>query len=226
MDLSDLNRQKVLIRWNNLHKKQSEKINFNRLMMARLCGFLAGDGSVKIRTEKSGKVHHTLEFFPDDISILKSFVEAFEKIYSKIPVVEKHKNYFRLRVYSKVIVNHILNYSDFGLFFWSVPTSLLTDLDSKREWLRAYFDAEGYVGKNHIKVQSVNQLGILGVHRLLLDFGIASKLFEYQPKQKNWNKVYILQILKKEDRIKFSTYIGFNHKKKLNKLLSILGNNK
>jgi len=32
------------------------------------------------------------------------------------------------------------------------------------EWLRAYFDCEGYVGKNVIHIQSVNKKGIEKIH--------------------------------------------------------------
>lgn len=86
------------------------------------------------------------------------------------------------------------------------------------EWLRAYFDCEGYVGKNVIHIQSVNKKGIEKIHELLKEFNIESKIYKYQRKNKNWNTNYLLYILKKESRLNYLKEIGFNHLIKFQKL--------
>jgi len=183
---------------------------------------LAGDGSVQIRKEKTGKIHHSLEFFPDDASLIPPFAHALTKLYGVEAKTERHPHHFRLRLYSKIVVCDLLRVAKFGLLDWSVPKALLCDDDAKREWLRAYFDSEAYVCRSYIRVQSVNEPGICGVRKLLSHFGIQSNQYTYTPKKIRWNKVYILIITKKADRLNFLKKIGFNHKKKLTRLLSSL----
>lgn len=199
-----------------------ENIRYNDILMARICGFLAGDGSVKVRKESNGKIHHSVEFYPDDESLIEPFVEAVEKVYNKKLTIETHRKHFRLRLYSKVVVEDLLKIANFGIYGWEIPEKILKKQEAQMEWLRAYFDSEAYVGKYYIKVQSVNRRGLKSVKKLLKTFEIYPKIYSYQPKKFGWNKVYILVINKKMDRINFLKRIGFNHKKKTDRLLSYL----
>jgi len=222
MDISERNRDRVLLRWSRVHSKEEDLIQYDEKLLARLCGFLAGDGSVKIRTESSGKTHHTMEFYPDDESLIKPFLQATEKIYGKRGKVEKYKNHFRIRFYSKTLVENILKLATFGIYDWNVPELVQKKKSLMREWLRAFFDAEAYVGRAHIKVQSVNGTGLKQVAAMLEKFGMSPKMYTYKPKISNWSKVYILIINRKADRIKFLNRIGFNHRKKQKLLRSMM----
>ena len=77
--LSEYGKKGAEIRWhdynvkiNNLLKKPN---TFDDLILkARLCGFLAGDGTVAIRREnkKSSSNHYEVNFYPDHKSLVKS----------------------------------------------------------------------------------------------------------------------------------------------------------
>src|SRR4030095_16663598 len=122
----------------------------DKLLLARLCGFLAGDGSVQVRKEPNGKMHYSVEFFPDDESLLGPFESAFQIIFNKNLSIVRYSNHYRLRCYSKAIVDYLTKIASFGIHEWEVPDSILTTDESKKEWLRAFFDAEAYVGKSVI----------------------------------------------------------------------------
>ena len=92
----------------------------------------------------------------------------------------------------------------------------------KREWLRAFFDCEAYVGKRVIQLQSVNNRGINQIKDLLNEFKIESKIYGYERKHEKWNKNYILCVMKKASRERFLKEIGFTHARKLEKLRDYL----
>jgi len=220
--ISDLNRERASVRWRAVHSAESRAFSPDERLMARLCGFLAGDGSIQVRTEKNGKTHHSVEFFPDDHSLIAPFLEAMESIYHKTPSILGHDRHFRIRLFSKSVAMDLLNKASFGIKTWRVPVSLLRRRTAKVEWLRAFFDSEAHVGANSIRVQVVNGIGLAEVRTLLAGFGIISSVYEYQPKKAGWSKVYILIISKTTDRKKFLKHIGFNHGKKQRRLMSSL----
>lgn len=225
-NLSERNRKVAMSRWSRVHKK--EKINISRgpesySLMARLCGFLAGDGSIMIRKDNKEKFHYVLRFFPDHESLIKPFIHSLVSVYNKKPIIKKDFRNQGLICYSKVVVQDLLSKAKFGVLKWEVPFDILKDRNSKIEWLRAFFDSECYVGKDHIKIQTVSKNGMIGVQKLLLEFGIKSRNYVYQPKNKNYHKVFILVIGPKLERLKFLNIIGLNHKIKLSKLNQLLG---
>jgi|ETNmetMinimDraft_11_1059920.scaffolds.fasta_scaffold169268_1 intein/homing endonuclease len=88
--------------------------------------------------------------------------------------------------------------------------------------VKSIFDCEGYVGKDHIKIQSVNKTGMKQVNKLLKEFDIKANSYQYYPKNPNWNTNHILTINKKSDRLKYYNYVGFNHFLKYKKLKETL----
>jgi len=225
MNINEQNRKVALSRWSKIHEKERIIINKNSKkypLKARLCGFLAGDGSIMVRKDNNRKMHYVLRFFPDHESLIKPFIESLFEIYNKKPIIKKDYRCNGLICYSKVVVQDLLNITKFGVLKWQVPFKILKDRKSKIEWLRAFFDSEGYVGKNHIKIQTVNKRGMNDIEKLLADFDIKSKRYVYHPKNKNWHIVYILIIGSKSEQMKFLNTIGFNHQIKLNKLKKML----
>ena len=218
MKFSQINKLKAISRWRKIQEKEKKYIQDNKneylYLKARLFGYLAGDGNILIGN-KISNFHHTMRFYPDHKSMIRPFCEAFYKVYGKIPKLKKLYNYYFLYVDSKVIVLDITNSAEFGVLNWKVPYKILNNKKSKREWLRAFFDCEAYVGKNGIRIQCVNRLGIQQIKGLLNEFGIASNLYTYSPKNKNWNTNHILVIGKSGMRKKYLNAIGFNHVSKL-----------
>ena len=225
MNIRECNRKVAISRWYKIHereKKFARKNSHKTHLKARLCGFIAGDGSILVRKDNEGKLHYVLRFFPDHYSLIKPFNESLFEIYGKTPKIKNDYSNQGIICYSKVVVEDLLNTTKFGILNWRVPFSILNNKKTKIEWLRAFFDSEGYIGKNQIKVQTVNKQGIKEVQQLLLQFGIKSNYYLYKPHNKNWNDVHILIIGPKKEQLKFLNTIGFNHKLKLAKLQRML----
>lgn len=220
MDIRERNRKNVLSRWEKHHKKEKEFIEKNKFstshLKARLCGFLAGDGNILVSGKGKNK-HNTIRFFPDDKSLIESFEEAVQKVYNQKIKIKEARNHFIVTVDSKSLVEDLLSISKFGIYTWEIP-KMLNSLTTKTEWLRAFFDCEAHVNQRYIRIQSVNRKGLLEVKKLLTEFQVQSKLYEYSPKNPKHHKVYILNISKKEDRKRYAALIGFNHNIKLKKL--------
>lgn len=222
----DINQKKRAIsRWKKIFEKESKIIAINSLknsnLKARILGYLMGDGSVSMPIESDGTIHYSVAFYPDDEVMLKSFLFAFKKVYNRIPTVKKYNHYFHARIISKSITLDLLNnYGSFRSLEWQIPISILNSKLASKEWLRAFYDSEGYVGKRTIVVQSVNYDGLIQVKTLLQSYDIDCKIYKYHRKNKNWNTNYLLCIMKKSERIKFLKGIGFSHSKKQKKLIA------
>lgn len=221
-NLSDRNRKVSINRWKKVFEIHTKQINENSEkyphLKARIIGHLIGDGSVTIRKEKSFHYHYTVKFYPDDSEMLRSFLEAFLKLYGIRPKVIKFDKFFYVRTDSKAVVSDLLKYGSFTSLKWQVPKNLLNTKELKQEFLKAFYDCEGYVGPRVIAVQSVNQKGLKQIQSLLMEFEIRSKIYTYERKDKNWNTNFLLYITKKEDRKRFLKAIGFNHLRKQRKL--------
>ncbi len=217
------NRKAAISRWNKIKQRISANLaSMNKRQYvkykSRLMGFLSGDGGVYVRKEKNGRLHHDIVFFPDHKSMVPLFVEAFKLLYLKKPKTKIMKNFYQVRVQSKNACDDLLKDGKFKTLEWNVPREFLFNKESKAEWLRAFFDCEGYVSKKRLQIQSVNKEGIYQIKTLLEDFRIESKIYTYKRKNRNWNINYILNINKKDSRQRFLKEIGFNHKIKLMKL--------
>ncbi|HDQ59877.1 MAG TPA: hypothetical protein ENN30_01640 [Candidatus Woesearchaeota archaeon] len=216
-------------RWKGHTKKQKTKERKqhpvppknqeNSLLRSRLCGYLSGDGGVYIRKEKHRKAtHYDISFYPDHESLIPPFVDAFENLYGKKPKVKCLGNYYSVHVCSKLACEDLVSITSFGTLSWVAPHKILDSVDAKREWLKTYFDSEAHVSKNSICVQSVNEQGLNQIKSLLETFGITSRIYKYERKEKNWNTNHLLFISTKRDRERYLNEIGFNHVLKSNKL--------
>lgn len=225
MNLSEINRKKVLKRWEKYQEIERSNITNNKedyiRFMSRLLGFLAGDGNIDLSKRKNNQ-KYSVRFYPDHLSLIKPFEESIEKLYKRKVITKPRGNHYGVLVHSRVIVEDILKFGSIKTKEWRVPNSLLENKESKVEWLRAFFDCEGYVGKNHIKINCVNIVGLRQVRTLLNAFEINSKFYIFEPKNKRWSKYGILRIGNKVDLIKYNNIVGFNHKIKSQKLLKII----
>ncbi|MBI4174319.1 MAG: hypothetical protein HY517_01635, partial [Candidatus Aenigmarchaeota archaeon] len=167
----------AMARWKN-HKKRNFKkpisigippdTHENILLKYRLCGYLTGDGSLFIRSEKSRPkaIHSDIRFYPDDEKMLDSFLEAFTKLYNMKPKIYRENKFFRLQKSSKIVCRDLMRFTKFGTMEWKIP-ELKSNKDAKIEWLRAFSDCEAYVGKKAITLTSVNKRGLHQVQKLL-----------------------------------------------------------
>lgn len=223
MDLSERNRKVAIKRWRNQHApilKHLESMEKRKylLLKSRIHGFISGDGSVSLKRAGSNNPHYDIRFYPDDTNMLKVYLETFEKLYLKKPAVREMKNFWQVHATSKIACQDILSSGPIGTMSWKIPEWVCDDLELSSEWLRAFFDCEGHVGKNKIQIQSVNEKGITMVKNVLEKFGIFSTLTIYERKEPNWNTNFIISISTKSYGKLFKEKINFNNHKKLTKL--------
>lgn len=220
MDYSLRNEKVAVARWRKTLETEISKIPNNKesmLLRAILCGFLAGDGSV-IRRTKGNAFRYDIGFYPDDISMLNCYLSTVKQLYGKQPRTTKRSGVFQVRITSKTIYEDLRRYANFGIYSWSLPKKLFLVDGALELWLRAFFSAEGYVGHNQIKLQTVNKLGMLEVSKVLNRLHIKHGFYKYSPKNKSYSQVSIISITSPESRKMFIEKIGFWHNKK-NKIL-------
>ncbi|HIH38256.1 LAGLIDADG family homing endonuclease [Candidatus Woesearchaeota archaeon] len=82
---------------------------------------------------------------------------------------------------------------------------------------------EAYVNKKSIKIQTVNEKGMVKTAHLLQEMGIHSRCYSYNQRKKNCSRVHILFINRREDKETFSKKVGFFHEKKTKLLEESLG---
>lgn len=216
MNLSSRNKKVAIARWHKIIEKEKKNIKNNAnaiCLKAAICGFLAGDGCVKIRKRHSF-FHYEIRFYPDDLVMIQKYCYAIKYIYDKVPHVTKLKNLFQVSITFRTILEDLVEVASFGLKTWQPSAKLFLTQNAKAHWLRAFFSAEAYVGKNAIKIQTVNKKGMREVSKLLFDFGINHKRYKYIPKNLNYSPVEILMIFRKDARKLFYERIGFWHRKK------------
>ena len=225
MNISRRNKKVALARWNRVHTKEKERISSNSyslIMKAAVCGFLAGDGSVQKRKEKTF-YHYQIDFFPDDEIMMDTYIKQIKTVYNKIPRIKKDNKFYSVRFTSKIVVEDLYNLAEFGLKKWTLPTNLFRINGAKENWLKAFFSAEAYVNSKSIKVQTINLNGMKEISNILNNMGIDNNYYEYNSKKKSESPVGIIFILKKESRLRFYNWIGFWHSKKTKTLKESLG---
>ncbi len=206
----------ALARWAKVHEKERQNIKSNTKALklkAAICGFLAGDGSVQYRKERS-YYRSQIDFFPDDVLMRDKYLKAIKAVYKKEPSVVIRDNLFNVRITSNTILHDIRSIANFGLYKWTLPYSLFSIEGAKEAWLRAFFSAEGYVSKKYVRIQTVNRKGMLSISKVLKELCIEHKYYEYKPKNVSHSPVSIICIIKRDSKLRFLEKIGFWHSKK------------
>ena len=222
MDFSDRNRKVAISRWEKIHSKITLN-NFFSKEKAAISAYLCGDGSICIRQEKH---IYEIRFAIDDLILAKRIVNLFEREFNVSPIIKKIKSktatgpgYFNVRISSKPVGKHLLQIGSYGGLDWNIPLKL--DTESKKEWIRCFFDCEAYVNllKKQIQVKSINQVGLNNLKELLEEQQIFPKFYgPYKQKGENHNPYYFLIIYGKDNIRKYCEKIGFYHSKKINNL--------
>lgn len=222
MDYSERNKKVALARWKKVQEKEKSKIKNDKdskIKKAGILGFLAGDGSLTIRQMKKGK-HYEVRLFADDKGMVDDYLELFFEVYNKKPQVTMKGNMYQVRLTSKIIVQDIQKYGDLSTSNWEIPQ--LTNKKQKIAWIKGFYSAEAYVGKNVIKVQTVNKKGMKQLSEILKELLIDHKKYVYNSSNANEKEVHIICILRRKARRKYYEEIGFWHSKKTNALKKAL----
>jgi len=229
ISISEWNRKVAISRWNKVIAKQHssfDKSGNSSIFRAAICGFLAGDGCVRVGLGKQrGREYqyYQVDFFPEDIFMRDTYIKLVQFVYNKTPAIAFKDGVYAVRMNSRAIWEDLNKFALFGIHTWNTPNMLFSEAGAKIAWLRGFFSAEAYVGKKVIKLQTVNAKGMDSVSELLSELGINHTRHTYTDKNPNHSAVSIICINSKEARSKFFHEIGFWHSKKTAKLAESLG---
>ena len=197
-------------------KKGYEKLTEEK---ARIVAHLIGDGA-------HYKTNHdyVMKYEVRDEELLNQFSEDLFKVYGL--KVSKHANksgftdkpiYF-VRLRSKLVFEDLAGYATYFSKDWRVKDQILNaDLLIRREFLRAIYDDEGSVkSKYEIALYSINREGLEQIKEMLKEFHIDSCIKSGFGANR---RVYGLMV---KDFISFNDKIGFNLRRKRDKLRGII----
>lgn len=201
---------------------------------ARILAYLVSDGYVDMkmqknthkymgvkgmtyRKSKSRKVK--IAFYNNCPILLNKFTTDFKKVYGITPIYSGKRR--ELMVGSTKVYEDLIRYCKFGSRQWIIPTEIKHGSDDiKREWLKAFCDAEGHVENykrdKRVIISSINKKGLISMKKLLNSFKIDCYI------NGPYKNCYRLKISKKHNLLNFKQNIGFNHPEKQNKLNFII----
>lgn len=216
MDFSLRNKKVAIARWSKILAKEKQEIKNTPqilILKAAICGFLAGDGSVQLRKEKTIN-HYQIDFFPDDVLMKDIYLKAIYSVYGKCPFTRQQGKFYSVRITSRTIFEDLNQIAAFGIKTWRPAHALFSLNGAKEAWLRAFFSAEAYVGPSSIKIQTVNKAGMLEISKLLNELSIDHRCYTYNPAKTNYSPVSIIFINRKNARRVYLEKVGFWHTKK------------
>mgnify|MGYP000076089595 CR=1 FL=1 len=223
----DLNLKDQRIDFNPEIKQKSnmKQINIPKKIyssFSRLLGYYLGDGSYEV---------DRITFFEQRKEVAKHYQKLIEEIFgiSSDLRFRKAKNYWQLRVYSRIISqlfkqvfpdkNKTLNER--------ISSHILKSSDeSLASFIAGFFDAEGYISKGRVALGINNKLLIRQLQFSLLRLGIVSSINEYDNKKNPYsnNVRYTLAIDDLESLKKFERKINFCSLEKAEKVRKLIKN--
>jgi len=206
-------------------------MNFITPEIARIHAHICGDGYVYMSKEKRSPgtlIKHPREKLSRNIEILvytndcdelisefaNDMIVAFDR---KATIVgDKHKE-ARVRNAKRII--NLLNFYNKDSYSWSIPNMILnSDEEIIANWLRAFFDDEGWVDRSgKIGVCSVNKKGLLQVAGLLKKLQIEHGFYSHHT-----NNGHTINI-RKRSAVRFLELVSFTHPKKKERLKKFYG---
>ncbi len=194
--------------------------------LARILGWLSGDGYVRIRPEKGKQSsHYEIGFFPDNRGLADLFSVDFEKEFRVKPHIHdpvSARDCFRVGIADVKACQSLLSTASFGHIAWRLPSSYTPQ--EHIEWIRAFLDCEAHVNVSarSIQAKSVNLDGLKQIHMKLAELGVHSQLYgPYSQRKPNWSPYLVLNMRGVRTIREYSSMIGFNHPAKIRALLSI-----
>lgn len=154
-----------------------------------------------------------IEFSNTNIKIQKRFKYLMKKVFNYPVKFYKNGN---LKINRINVIKNLRSYTRFGSHRWKVPKQILYSKNEKikSRFCRAFFDGDGTIEakKKEIRLDSINNVGLKQIRKLLYDLGIKSKFYKFSDR-------FRLVI---NDINKFYNKIGFFHPQKEKKLKTIV----
>lgn len=201
------------------------KIGFEGLTpaKARIIAHLIGDGSHFI----TGGTNYYLRYEVKDEELLDNFSNDIVSVYGFKTYSSWNPSGFTgeliraVCLRSKIAFYDMKRYATYYSKDWIIKKELLnSSLKIKKEFLKALYDDEGSVFKEHkrgvIRLYSINEKGLKQVQKILLQFGIGTIMRSGYGARRN---VFALITY---DLKRFYNKIGFNLTRKQERLKSLL----
>src|SRR3989344_8210216 len=189
---------------------------------AKILGYYLGDGSYEI---------DRISFFEQREEVAKFYQSLIKEIFEIESDLRfrKSKNYWQLRVYSRVIsqlFRHLFSNKNKTLEEKISPLILKSSDKSLAGFISGFFDAEGYVSTGRVAFGINNKNLAQQFQFAFLRLGIVSSLSEYDNKRNPYSTKtrYTLAIDDLESLNKFSYLIGFSSIEKQNKVRDLIKN--
>jgi len=171
----------------------------------------------KLRVRKRFRVR----FYNNEKTLIEDFINAAQKIYPIQKYIRYSQKRSEVEVRGQIICKKLLSLGGVSTKNWEVPKSL--NKKQKSIWIRAFADCDGTVGhynyNRYIAIDSINLKGLNQISKVLDEFGIFNRIQKVKYKGKI---SYRLKVSRRENLLKFSKLIGFNHPKKKKKLISAI----
>ena len=199
--------------------------------LAYLIGSLR-DGSVSKFKDKTGKLHHSITFYSKSIDWLKILQQKIQKIFNKLPEIQKYSGKTPyIRIYSKGIAEILSKEFKHPLgvqIEWRTPDIIKqSNAEIQKHFIAGLWDAEGGVDLQNKQTKFYlswkgNQCPPLeDVKQILNKFEIRTgKVCKYKNSNGKFPR-FVLRISTESTR-KFFEEIPINHPEKKRKLQFIL----
>jgi len=148
--------------------------------LARMCGYLIGDGQINKQSNGSGK----MIFSNSNPQLLKDFQKLWLGIFNQKVKIEQWKNKCPvIRAGNVKIREFFLN---IGLSYSTakdknIPFTILqAPKIAVKEFLRAYFECDGHIRPNcrQMEADSISNLLLKQIQIVLLNFGVISRVYK------------------------------------------------
>lgn len=194
-----------------------KEINYS---FAKILGYYLGDGSHEI---------DRITFFEQREEVAIYYKNLMKEVFGIDLDLKfrKEKNYWQLRVYSRVIsqlFRHIFSQKDKTLDEKISSVILKSSDNSLAGFISGFFDAEGYVSKGRVAFGINNEIITRQFQFCLLRLGIIASINEYDNRKNPYsdNIRYTLAIDDLESLKKFYSLIGFSSSEKQNKVKELI----
>lgn len=201
----------------------TKKLNFGiiNIETAYIIGCLCSDASILSKESHNRIVSGSIRLVCKDNDYAIAFKNCLDKSFKDSFFREnKNKKMYYVGIASTSLVIEIVKkWGFFRTKTWSIPKEIKSSTNEiKYYFLRGLFDGDGSVNKlGHIRIQKINKKGLNEVYNLLKKIGIKSH-FRFCKNTSKGNPIYEINICDLENRKLFLTRIGFEIKRKLNRL--------
>ncbi len=162
--------------------------------LARLCGYLIGDGYISSKGSRGA-----VAFYNNEKEILKDFQKLWFKVFGQKPTIKKWKTKCPVIRVTNLKFRQFLASIDIPFSVAAnkkIPSSIkVAPKDIVKEFLSAYFECDGHIRPDcrQIDVSSASKQLIKEIQIILLNFGIVSRIYEDFSKsnKKSYWRLYI-----------------------------------